>query len=115
MSEALANADLRIISNGGTVGGTTDSSGTNLLASAGGLVDLFTTRGGTNLSGMLAALSQTDEGKALISRLTGGASERLAQDAKSTPSTSTASVAAADATPAVEPKSPRDRKARPEN
>ena len=110
MSEALANADLRIISNGGTVGGTTDSSGTNLLASAGGLVDLFTTRGGTNLSGMLAALSQTDEGKALISRLTGGASERLVKDAtpaSNAPSVPTAATPQAEAKPASKKSTPR--------
>ena len=33
--------------------------------------DLFTPAGGTSLSGMLAALAATDEGKALVKRLTG--------------------------------------------
>lgn len=59
MASALAEADLKIISNGG---------GNNeVMSNATSLVDMFTSKGGTNLSGMLAALSQTDEGKQLLS------------------------------------------------
>ena len=31
-----------------------------------GLVDMFASKGGTNLTGMLAMLSRTDEGKQLL-------------------------------------------------
>lgn len=63
MAKAMQGADLKVISNAGD-----PQSG---IAKIG---DLFTTGGGTNLSGMLAALSQTDEGKALL----GGLTARLA-------------------------------------
>jgi hypothetical protein len=32
---------------------------------------MFTPQGGTNISGMLAALAQTDEGKSLLNKITG--------------------------------------------
>lgn len=63
MAKAMQGADLKVISNAGD-----PQSG---IAKIG---DMFTTGGGTNLSGMLAALSQTDEGKALL----GGLTARLA-------------------------------------
>jgi hypothetical protein len=59
---------------------------------------------------MLAALSQTDEGKALISRLTGGASERLVKDAtpaSNAPSVPTDSTPQAEAKPASKKSTPR--------
>jgi flotillin len=60
MAKAMQNADLKVIANAGDpqLG----------IAKIG---DLFTTGGGTNLTGMLAALAQTDEGKALVNRFTG--------------------------------------------
>lgn len=60
MSEALRSADLKVIANSGD-----PQSGVAKLG------DLFTTAGGTNLSGMLLALSQTEEGKAVVEKLTG--------------------------------------------
>lgn len=60
-AKALANADLKVIANSGDpVSGVTK------------LGDLFTPTGGTSLTGMLSALSQTPEGSALVNRLTGG-------------------------------------------
>lgn len=61
MAGALKEADLKIISNG---------SGGDLTGGVAKLADVFTVGGGTSLAGMLAALSQTDEGKALVDKLT---------------------------------------------
>lgn len=58
-AKALQNADLKVISNAGS-----PQEGISKIA------DLFTTTGGTNLTGMLAALAQTDEGKALVEKVT---------------------------------------------
>lgn len=66
MAGALAKADLKVISNGGGQG--------DIMGGVTKLADVFTTQGGTNLTGMLSALSQTTEGKALISRVVGGTS-----------------------------------------
>jgi len=60
MAKSLQNADLKVIANSGDVQGGISKIG-----------DLFTPAGGTNLTGMLAALAQTDEGKAVVNRLTG--------------------------------------------
>lgn len=60
MAEAMAKADLKVIANSGD-----PQSGVAKLG------DLFTTQGGTGLTGMLTALSQTPEGTALVNRLTG--------------------------------------------
>lgn len=61
MAGALKEADLKIISNGG---------GEGLAGGVAKLADMFSVGGGTSLAGMLAALSQTDEGKALVDKLT---------------------------------------------
>lgn len=55
MAGAMAKADLKVIANSGSV--------QNGVASLG---DIFTPAGGTSIAGMLEALSQTDQGKALI-------------------------------------------------
>ncbi len=55
MAGAIKAADLKIIANGGDV-----QSGMSNLAS------VFSPAGGTSLAGMLSALGQTDEGKALV-------------------------------------------------
>ena len=55
MAMAMAKADLKVIANSGSV--------QNGVASLG---DIFTPSGGTSIAGMLEALSQTDQGKALV-------------------------------------------------
>ncbi len=60
MAKGIQGADVKIISNAGDI-----QSGVSKIG------DMFTTAGGTNLTGMLAALAQSDEGKALVGRLTG--------------------------------------------
>lgn len=59
MAQAMAKADLKVIANAGDV-----QTGVSKLG------DIFTPFGGTNLGGMLAALSQTEEGKALVDGIT---------------------------------------------
>lgn len=59
MAGAMAKADLKVIANSGSV--------QNGVAS---LSDIFTPAGGTSIAGMLEALSQTDQGKALITGIT---------------------------------------------
>lgn len=65
MARAMQAADLKIIANGG-----------DIQQGIGKLTDMFTPAGGTSLSGMLAALSQTTEGadlmKSVTARLAGG-------------------------------------------
>lgn len=56
MAAAMSKADLKVIANSGSV--------QNGVASLG---DIFTPAGGTSIAGMLEALSQTDQGKALVS------------------------------------------------
>ena len=59
MAKALQRADIKVISNAGSPqDGITK------------ITDLFTTTGGTNIAGMMAALSQTEEGKALAEKIT---------------------------------------------
>lgn len=60
MAEAIGQADLKVIANGG-----------NVAEGVGGLGGLFGPSTGTALSGFLTALGQTPEGQALTSRLTG--------------------------------------------
>ncbi len=55
MAAAMAKAELKVIANSGSV--------QNGVASLG---DIFTPAGGTSIAGMLEALSQTDQGKAVI-------------------------------------------------
>lgn len=61
LAKAMQNADLKVIANSNDV-----QSGVSKLG------DMFTAKGGTNLTGMLAALAQTDEGQAVINKFTGG-------------------------------------------
>lgn len=60
MAKAMQAADLKIIANAGDV-----QSGIAKLG------DVFTPSGGTSLTGMLSALAQTNEGAALVNRITG--------------------------------------------
>lgn len=55
MAAAIKDADLKIIANGGDV-----------QSGMAGLTSVFSPAGGTSIAGMLTALSQTDEGKALV-------------------------------------------------
>lgn len=57
-AESLGKADMKIIANAGDV-----------MGGVGKLGDVLSTGGGTNFAGMLAALSQTEEGKALVDGL----------------------------------------------
>lgn len=63
MADAVKEADLKIISSGSADG--------NVMKGVAGLADMFTPNGGNKLGGMLAALSQTDEGKSLLGAITG--------------------------------------------
>ena len=58
MAKAMQGADLKVIANSGDIQGGVAKLG-----------DLFTPKGGTNLTGMLTALSQSVEGKALVDGL----------------------------------------------
>lgn len=64
MAGALKGADLKVIANSGDIQGGVAKLG-----------DLFTPQGGTNLTGMLAALGQTSEGKQLINKIAGIAAQ----------------------------------------
>lgn len=77
MAKSLEKADLKVIANGGDVA-----------TGVAGLGGLLGPKGGTQLAGMLSALGQTDEGKALVGRLTGAAA------AAASPTTTPASPAA---------------------
>jgi flotillin len=59
MAAAMSKADLKVIANSGSV--------QNGVASLG---DIFTPAGGTSIAGMLEALAQTDQGKALVAGVT---------------------------------------------
>lgn len=59
MARAMQNADLKVIANSG-----------DMQQGVAKLGDLFTPAGGTRLTGMLAALGQTEEGKNLLQQLT---------------------------------------------
>lgn len=57
-AKALTDADLKVIANAGDIpGGVTN------------LMDMFTSKGGTNLSGMLEGVAQSGPGQALLNRL----------------------------------------------
>jgi flotillin len=55
---ALKEADIKIIANGGDVKSGVSSVG-----------DILSPKGGTAIAGMLSALAQTDEGKAIIGKI----------------------------------------------
>jgi flotillin len=59
MAEAMGKADLKVIANSSDVQGGIAKLG-----------DIFTPQGGTNLTGMLTALAQSEEGKKLIDKFT---------------------------------------------
>lgn len=59
MAAAMSKADLKVIANSGSV--------QNGVASLG---DIFTPAGGTSIAGMLEALAQTEQGKALVAGVT---------------------------------------------
>lgn len=59
MAKAMQSAELKVIANAGDIQGGVAKLG-----------DMFTTQGGTNLSGMLTALAQTEEGKNLLNKIT---------------------------------------------
>jgi len=63
-AKALQDAGIKVIVNSGDV-----HSGMN------GLLDVLTTKGGTNIAGMVEAIRQTDEGSALLSRVGLGGDE----------------------------------------
>lgn len=69
MGEAMASADMKIIANAG-----------DAVSGMSKLTDVFTTKGGTNVGGMLAALAQTEEGGKLLDgvnkMLNGGLNEQ---------------------------------------
>jgi flotillin len=60
LAKAIGNADLKVIANSGDIQGGVASLG-----------DLFSAKGGTNLTGMLSALAQSPEGAALLNKFTG--------------------------------------------
>ncbi len=62
-AQALKEADIKIISNAGE-----PVSGLN------SVMDLFSAKGGTQLTGMIEALAQSKNGKALIDKISGGGS-----------------------------------------
>lgn len=64
LAKAIGQSDLKIISNG--QGGSGD-----VMSGVAGLADMFTAKGGTNMTGMLAAIGQTPEGQALLKKVTG--------------------------------------------
>lgn len=57
-AEALAKGDLKVIANSGDVSGGVKN-----------LMDLFTTKGGTNIAGMIEAFKQSPTGAAIIDKL----------------------------------------------
>lgn len=59
MAKAMQSAELKVIANAGDIQGGVAKLG-----------DMFTTQGGTNFSGMLTALAQTEEGKNLLNKIT---------------------------------------------
>lgn len=65
MAEALVNADVRLI-------GGMGANGNDPQAGLSGIMDMFTPKGGSNLSSALAALAITDEGAKLVNRIVGG-------------------------------------------
>lgn len=59
MAEAIAQADIKIIGTGGNIQNDMKK-----------VTDMFTPAGGTSIAGMLTGLAQTDEGKALVDKIT---------------------------------------------
>jgi len=68
MSAALEKADIRLV-------GGMGANGNDPQCGLSGIMDMFTPKGGLNLTGALTALAATNEGAELVKRLTGGKSE----------------------------------------
>ena len=68
MAQALKEADLKVIANGG-----------NVQEGLAGITDIISSKGGTNIAGMLTALAQTPEGQALVGKVTGTVAENAPQ------------------------------------
>ena len=64
MADALANADIKIVSSGGS----------NILGGVSKVTDMFSAEGGVKLAGLVTGLTSTPEGKAVVDKLTGGKS-----------------------------------------
>lgn len=86
MAAAIEKAEIKIISTGG------QSAPGEMLKGVAGIADMFSPTGGTKLTGMLAALGQTDEGKSLLEGLT----SRLAGKGGAAPATLPSLEAAAE-------------------
>ncbi len=71
MAEAFAKADIKIVGGGG-----------NLSESAKGIMGMFNPNGGLNFAGMLTGLASTEEGKALIDKVTGNKGGASSAEAK---------------------------------
>ena len=71
MAGAMAKADLKVIANAG-----------GIQEGVGKLGDMFTPFGGTNIAGMLSALAQTEEGKALVDGVTAKLSAPVTESKK---------------------------------
>lgn len=85
MAKSLEKADLKVIANGGDVA-----------TGVAGLGGLLGPKGGTQLAGMLSALGQTDEGKALVGRLTGAAAAAASPTTPAVPAAPAAPTASSD-------------------
>lgn len=68
LAKAMAQADLKVI-----VSGVAGEANGKVPQAVAGLADMFSVKGGTQLTGMLSALSQTPEGKALVDKITASA------------------------------------------
>lgn len=64
MAKCLTSADIRLV-------GGMGASGTDPQAGLSGIMDMFTPKGGLNLTGALTALAATNEGAELVKRITG--------------------------------------------
>lgn len=71
MAAAMENADLKVIANGG-----------DMQTGVANIMDMFGTKGGTSIAGMIEALSQTEGGKALVDKFTGTAPAAPAKTVK---------------------------------
>ena len=63
MAKAIAAADLKVISTGGKEG--------EMMGGVSNLMEVFSPKGGANLTGMLATLAATKEGADIINKITG--------------------------------------------
>lgn len=85
-AEALAKGDLKIISNAGDI----DTGMT-------GLMDIFSSKGGTNIGAMLEGFIQTDAGKSLIGKFLAGPKNKETSANKAQPASPGGGIIAKDA------------------